>query len=87
MAMMGDDDTTNWGDSTPPLPARFEQFKAFQFFKYFQIAVLALLCIFIIIILLFEAYLSKEYLKETMPYVLPLFTFVLGMSTQTRNSN
>jgi len=61
------------------------------FVKQFQIKVLLILCLMIIVLLGIEIWCahteiaelkSKDYISRVLTYVLPLFTFVLGMGTR-----
>jgi hypothetical protein len=64
------------------------------FWKNFQVKVLMMLCIFIIILLIIDVITSyllpgaqngKDYITSVLTYILPLFTFVLGMGTRPPN--
>jgi hypothetical protein len=88
----------DWGDAPggareAPHSRQTDYVTTYRFFKRFQLQVLLILICFVILLLIFEAVYAiyvdtnKQYAKDFLLYVLPLFTFVLGMGSKSRDED
>ena len=76
-----------WGDGThepPPevVPTGLSAYQRYTFFKVFQLRVLFVLCGFVVVLATLDFLYKSSHLKEVLPLVLPLFTFVIGYATR-----
>ena len=80
-------------DSTQPPYTQGPEWN--KFFKYYQVVVLLILLAAIGLLLFFDSYISqlafekgidnlkqKDYFDKILPVIVPIFTFLLGMSTK-----
>jgi hypothetical protein len=80
-----------WGDGAhEPRPEVVSTdlfaYQRYTFFKVFQLRVLLALCGFIVVLATLDYLFKSSHLKDVLPLVIPLFTFVIGYATRPESN-